>query len=131
MIGTNDSAGGEDGLESYEANLSKLIDRIRQNNSIPVINTPNPILTEVGGGTRASLPEYVEVMRKIAQQKGVILIDHWEHWQTAKPSKDSMMEWLADSLHPNHYGHIEIAKEIFKALNIYDANSKTCGLFVP
>jgi lysophospholipase L1-like esterase len=132
MIGTNDSVKGQAGLESYEANLLKIINLTRQNNGIPVINTPNPIITEIGGGvTRTSLPEYSEVMRKVSKQKNVILIDHWKHWETAKPNKDAMMEWLADSIHPNAYGHIEIAKEIFKCLDIYDANSKVCGLFVP
>lgn len=48
-----------------------------------------------------------------------------------KPDSDSMMEWLPDSLRPNCYGHIETAKEIFRPLNIYDGNSKVCGLFVP
>ncbi len=48
-----------------------------------------------------------------------------------KPDSDSMMEWLSDSLHPNCCGHIETAKEIFRFSNIYDVNSKVCGLFVP
>ncbi|OHB54209.1 MAG: hypothetical protein A2Y12_17035 [Planctomycetes bacterium GWF2_42_9] len=133
MIGTNDSVAGMDGVNTYESNLSKLVDLIRQSDAIPVLNTPNPILSEVGtgGANRACLSEYVRVMRKVAEQKNIILIDHWKHWETIKPGKDSMMEWLADSIHPNLYGHIEIAKEIFKALEIYDTNSPTCKLFVP
>jgi lysophospholipase L1-like esterase len=133
MIGTNDSVAGMKGVNVYESNLSKLVDLIHQSDAIPVIGTPNPILLEVGTdvANRACLPEYVKVMRRVAQQKNIILIDHWKHWETVKPSKDLMMEWLADSMHPNLYGHIEIAKEIFKALGVYDANSPTCKLFVP
>lgn len=132
MIGTNDSQLGKAGLEAYEANLLKMIDVIRQNKSMPIINTPNPIITAVGAGlVRTCLHEYVEVMRRVSQHKNAILIDHWIHWETAKPDSDSMMEWLSDSLHPNCYGHIEMAKEIFRSLNIYDVNSKVCGLFVP
>jgi len=50
MIGANDAVKGQPCLAPYKANLSKIIDLIRQNNGIPIINTPNPINTEVAGG---------------------------------------------------------------------------------
>ena len=57
------------------------------------------------------------------------MIDHWKHWEAAKPDKDAMISWLADSIHPNTYGHIEIAKKIFKTLKIYDINITVCKFF--
>lgn len=132
MIGMNDAANGQESLKFYEADLVKIIDLIRRGNGIPVINTPNPIITQIGSGAlRRCLPEYVDIMWKIAQHKNVMLIDHWNHWKTVKSDENQMMAWLADSIHPNFYGHIEIAKEIFRYLNIYDDNSKVCQLFVP
>lgn len=132
MIGTNDSAQGSTGLEPYRANLLKLVARVRQIGGIPVLNTPNPILPEIGGGKpRTALPDYVRAIREVAAQENVLVVDHWQHWKTAKPEIDAMMEWLSDSVHPNHYGHIEMAKEIFRTLEIFDSDSNTCKLFVP
>ena len=132
MIGTNDAAQGISGLESYKVNLIKLVKQVRQAGGIPILNTPNPILQESGSGKmRTSLLEYVQGIRDIARQEKVLLIDHWRHWETEKPDSDAMIRWLADSSHPNHYGHLEMAKEIFRALGVFDPDSNTCKLFVP
>jgi hypothetical protein len=43
-----------------------------------------------------------------------------------------MAAWLGDkALHPGAFGHREIAKEIFRVLDIYSAQSPTCNLEVP
>ena len=129
MIGTNDSTFGGDGIETFRSNIAVFIESVRQAGAIPVINTPNPILTEYSPN-RDDLPHYIEVLREMAQINNVVLIDHYQHWTTSKPDINSMMMWLNDSLHPNEYGHREFARLIFKTLDIFD-NSPTCSLYVP
>ncbi|OHB55061.1 MAG: hypothetical protein A2Y12_10460 [Planctomycetes bacterium GWF2_42_9] len=129
MIGTNDSTFGRDGIDTFRANISVFIESVRQTSAIPVINTPNPILTDYLPN-RKDMSLYIAVLREMAQVNDVVLIDHYQHWQTAKPNINSMMIWLNDSLHPNEYGHREIARLIFKNLDIFD-NSPTCSLYVP
>lgn len=132
MMGTNDSQNGQAGVLPYETNVLKLIDLIRRDGGIPVINTPNPVVMEAGAGIlRTSLPDYVDAMRRISEEHSVLLIDHWSYWQKRKPDNDSMMAWLNDSIHPNEYGHRAFANQLFKALNIFDAGSPTCRLFTP
>jgi lysophospholipase L1-like esterase len=133
MIGTNDCTAGKAGLKLFQANLTNLIESIRSLNSIPMINTPNPVLTakSVKGGTRKWLSEYVNVARNVAELQNTVLVDHWAHWSELKENDDLLMFWLSDSVHPNAYGHIEIAKEIFKKLEIYDSISPTCSSFTP
>ena len=129
MIGTNDSAFGPEGIDVFRSNITAFIKSVRQAGAIPVLNIPNPILAEYSP-SRKDMLLYIEVLREMSQINNVVLIDHYQHWETAKPDINSMMMWLNDALHPNEYGHREIAKLIFKRLDIFD-NSPTCSLYVP
>ena len=45
---------------------------------------------------------------------------------------DELVYLLSDgAIHPNQYGHIELAKLMFQKLGIFDPASRTCKLFVP
>jgi lysophospholipase L1-like esterase len=129
MIGTNDSTLGHDGINIFRSNILIFIENMRRIGAIPVINTPNPVITEFFPNCK-DLPLYIDVLREIAASNNVVLIDHYQHWQATKCDFNSMMMWLSDSLHPNEYGHREFAKLIFKTLDIFD-KSPTCSFWVP
>lgn len=132
MIGTNDAQAGPAKLPTYTENMVTLINWMRGDGAIPVINTPNPIIMELGcGGLRTHLSNYVDAMQRIAQEYNVLLIDHWAYWHKTKPDNDSLMNWLNDSIHPNEYGHRALAHQIFDALGIFDPASPSCRLFIP
>lgn len=131
MIGTNDSVSGEKGRASCRKNLLKIVDKIRDAGAVPVINTPNFICVKGYNGSRKDLGNYVKIACEVAAEKKIILIDHWSYWQEQRKDKESLMNWLSDSIHPNEYGHRAIANKIFMELNIYDPNSPTCKLFIP
>jgi acyl-CoA thioesterase I len=129
MIGTNDAAKQQVTPASFEANLQSLVTRIRQEGAIPLLHTPNIIITEKAG-ERKTLPEYVALIRKVAQKQSVVLVDHWQHWQERlekNPEEDIYHKWLKDPLHPNGQGHLEMARLTFKALSIFDPKSFTCS----
>ena len=60
----------------------------------------------------------------------MILIDNYQYWEEAIQEKSEQVffkQWLDDRLHPNHLGHQEIARLMFRKLGIYDPAAATCG----
>lgn len=128
MIGTNDVAKGVSKKE-YTSNLVQLIEKIRALGAIPVLHTPNPIIVKLAP-ERSTLPELIPIVREVVAENKTILVDNYGHWMEAiqkTSEKKVFREWLNDPLHPNQVGHQEIAKEMFKALDIFDPDAPTCG----
>jgi len=131
MFGMNDCNDGPAGREKFREDLATLVTRIREAGAIPLLNTPNTVYIKNSKG-REDLPEYARIVREYAVANELALVDHWEHWQQAKPDQEQLLPWIEDSrIHPGVYGHREFAKEIFRVLGIYDENSPTCKLEVP
>jgi lysophospholipase L1-like esterase len=132
MIGMNDCTLGHEGLPAFEDNYRYILDRVMENPKTSVIlHTMNPIWKEAVERYEY-LPAYVEVVRKVAQERKLPLIDHWTEWTCAieeMPRRQSF--WMNDSLHPNSFGHRAFARLMFKELGIWDDQSYTCRLPIP
>ena len=130
MIGTNDAAEERNiSIEKFGNNLMQLIDQIRAIEAIPLIMSPNIIITEKSP-ERSRLYQYIEKMSEVVNAKNVIYVDNWSLWGTELQQKyngEVFKELLNDPLHPNGYGHKEIAVALFKELSIFDPNAPTCG----
>ena len=128
MTGTNDSAQKRNvSPEEFARQLDELLDRFEAIGCLTVLQTPVPVLRDLDP-TRARLPRMAEAMRQTASRRNVPLIDHFAVW-----SGDPAEFYLhADELHPNSLGHIRIAHDIFKALDIFDPRTSwVCRLFAP
>lgn len=129
MIGTNDANNQKVPLNIFQENLTKLVTKARELGAIPILQTPNIIIEDMAP-ERAKLSEYVKVICKVSEEHNVVLIDHWQYWKKAMET-DSNNEvhtkWLKDPLHPSGYGHLELARFVFKTLSIFDAKSFTCS----
>ncbi|GAB3912027.1 hypothetical protein GCM10028803_54620 [Larkinella knui] len=125
MIGTNDCARKELTTAVFEQNLAMIVLKIRELGAIPILHTPSPILIQKAP-ERKTLPDYIPVIRRVAEDKKVILIDNYSHWQTTT-DVDVNREWLNDPLHPGARGHQEIARLMFKVVSIFDPQEPTCG----
>jgi lysophospholipase L1-like esterase len=129
MFGINDCQAVGITPSVFENNLNRIVDKIINNHSIPILQTPNAIdnkgVVKMKTASREKLPEYVDVIIKVAKKKNVILVDNWTYWKTK--GLDVFGKWLDDPLHPNAEGHLEIARLIFRTLSIYDARSFTCS----
>ena len=126
MYGINDNGAGEAGRAAFRTNLVEFLQLVRKSGAIPILNTPNPMLApEV---RRQDLPAYVQIIREVAGQEKVILVDHYDHWQKVKPNSRELSAWMNDNIHPNYMGHREFANEIFRVIGIYATNSPTCQL---
>ncbi len=130
MIGTNDAANNNNiSVDQYGANLKAIIGKIRKIEAVPILLTPNIIIVEKSP-ERNRLFEYVSKMKAIAQEEKVILVDNWNIWSVelqAKYNGEVFKHLLNDPLHPNGFGHQEIAMALFKELSIFDPESPTCG----
>jgi len=130
MFGTNDCADGRNiSLQLFKTNLDYLVSGIRALGAIPILQTPNLIITDKAP-ERSSLYKYVEVIKSVADEQKVILVDNWEYWKQTivKTSQAKVFkEWLNDPLHPNGGGHAEIARLMFRELGIFNADDPTGG----
>lgn len=130
MMGTNDCATSRNvSVSQYEANMKQLIGKIRGLGAVPILHVPTPIILEKAGERQGILP-YIEAVRNVAINEKTLLVDHWNHWQSAMDEhgqKAVYANWLNDPLHPNGHGHLEMARQLFKELNIFDPSAPTCG----
>ncbi|HEY0670292.1 MAG TPA: SGNH/GDSL hydrolase family protein [Sphingobacteriaceae bacterium] len=127
MIGTNDAAIIRNtSPDAFNKTLGSLIDHFRKLGAIPVLHTPNTIDTKrESGKQRKDIVKYISVIQKTARDKKVILVDHWQYWQSH--NKEVISEkWRNDALHPNGKGHLEIARLLFSTLSICNDKSFTC-----
>lgn len=128
MFGMNDCTAGEAGREKFRKLVQALVDKIMEAGAIPLLNTPNTIL---GSGGRGDLPAYAEIVREVATNGNIALVDHWQNWQTKRPKPEDVLPWLEDkTIHPGVLGHREFAHEVFRTLGIFDPASPTCKLEV-
>ncbi|MFD4338029.1 SGNH/GDSL hydrolase family protein [Streptomyces anulatus] len=74
----------------------------------------------------AALAEYVRAMREVADEQGVVLVDHFARWTAdfGPPSADL----LGDGLHPIERGHLMMALTMIRALRVFDPASRVCFL---
>jgi lysophospholipase L1-like esterase len=131
MLGINDSAYGEVARNLFKKDLTAIVTKIMAAGAIPVLNTPNTVYLK-NATTQADLPAYAQVVRDVAKATKAGLIDHYAHWEESKADQEALLKWLDDqSIHPNFVGHRELAKQIFRELDIFDEESPTCQLEVP
>ena len=129
MIGTNDAAVNKEiSTEQFGKNIDELVSRVRKAGGIPVLQTPNIIITEKAKG-RENLKNYIPIIREVSASNNTILVDHWAYWtdKVNQNHNEVYQKWLNDELHPNGRGHDEMAKLLFKKLSIFDADSFTCS----
>ncbi|MDM0461723.1 SGNH/GDSL hydrolase family protein [Clostridium perfringens] len=129
MLGMNDSSNQIVPLEEYRSNILELINKVREIGAIPIIQTSNIIKMDL---SRKSLKFYMDIVRAVARENNVMLIDHYSHWEELEKEDSNLKnELLNDLIHPNEKGHLEIVKFIFKELDIFEEDSYTCNLSYP
>lgn len=125
MIGMNDCTRGPEKREEFRNNLRQLIRQTRALGAVPVLHTQN--MTEPSAAKeRGDLPAYVTIVAEVAREQKTVLVDHWQHWQTACKDPQALKQWLNDPIHPNARGHREFAILTFQVLGVYSTNSPTC-----
>ena len=71
---------------------------------------------------------YMQEVRDTALRLDAPLIDHWNLWEAFHADHEGRYDWMGDAIHPNARGHLRMALDIFRALNLYDTGSKVVQL---
>lgn len=120
MYGHNDSyvdAGKTEvrvSIPRFRADLSQLVQRLREANIVPILMTP-PAYAEksgpngIGEHCNIKLAQFAEVTRQVAETLQVPLIDHFAAWSETSRNGTDLNDWTTDGYHPNPKGHIEMA----------------------
>ncbi|MFD5449490.1 GDSL-type esterase/lipase family protein [Streptomyces sp. NPDC127100] len=131
MLGTNDVATSGIGQAAYRANLVRLVAAVRAlpGGVVPMLQTPNPV-DLARWPNRTALGDYADTMRGVAQEQGVVLIDHHAHW-LASNGGSVPTGLLGDGLHPDQRGHLFVSHKMIEDLRIFDPGSRVCSLTIP
>ena len=116
MYGANDSyidRGGDQpriDKKQFGSNLRELIHRCEKMGARPILMTSNcygtkPNPNGAGQNPNDLLRDYMEVMRGVSKETGVILIDHFDFWTRSSRKGIDVGNWTTDQLHPNPIGH--------------------------
>lgn len=119
-FGINDAM-QNNGLEQFSANLTGIVNAVREKGAIPVLQTPTPTNFE----KLTELPRYAEVVRRLADREKLLLIDHAAYWKERSGSDQAHPDWMSDSVHPNAEGHRIMIKVLATALDIVPPYSQT------
>jgi lysophospholipase L1-like esterase len=131
MIGVFDAADGPRGRKAFRDQLQRIIERIRENGAVVLLHTPHRFRMD-DSPDHADMRSYVRIIREIACDLDVACVDHWAHWKRRRPNPEELRGWLDDDgIHPDKYGHRELAKLIFARLGIFDEHSPTCNAKSP
>ena len=130
LIGSNDIVKLKN-VDTYRQNLLELVRRVRNDGAIPVLQT-YPTILRVPENDKYMLryrdfPEYNQAIRQLAADESVILVDHHLYWQQFAADEKTLKLWLGEAIHPGGKGHLEMAKLIFRNLDIFDPESSCCN----
>lgn len=132
MMGMNDVAAGPAGRERFHAAYNTLIDRLRnETKALILLHTPNPITP--AATRRRDLPTYAQIVREVAKDRGVALVDQDKLWREYIARRSTDLNYLLNdgAIHPNGSGHVLFAHCTFQVLGIHDPASNTGRLYVP
>ena len=117
-FGMNDGRTGQAfTVDQYTANLSTLIDKIRDLGAIPVLQTQNYTTNTT---FNANLDTYFDAERRLALDKNVLLVDFNKQWLELGGGNRESGTYMGagNDIHPGENGHIEWAKFTLGALNM-------------
>lgn len=116
MIGMNDCSNKcPIGLNDFEVNLLKLTEMLKKLDALPILQTTCPILPGQAPERFPYFDSYMDVIRKVASNRKLPLIDHTKYWQE---HSDNHFYWMSNAFHPNSSGHKAMAEYIFQCLEI-------------
>lgn len=129
MIGMNDcSERSGVSLQYFEENLNTLAEKISALDAELVMQTTCPILPGTAPDRYDNLGLYMDIIRKVAGERDLPLIDHHKFWEK---NGDKLYYWMSNEYHPNGFGHLAFAYHIFKEMDIYNPAHPGCNLFFP
>ena len=113
-------------LDRYKANLKTLVNKVREQGGIPIIQAIN---TTTDARRATNFPLFMQGARDVANELDVFLIDHTKYWSGLGTTVTNA--WLKDTVHPNAQGHLELTNLILRELQLDTEDSYTKKLAYP
>lgn len=127
-VGLNDARHETAGLPEFRTTYERVV---AESGCVMVAQTPNGATPGVSEFVTQYGHEYADAIRTLAKELDLPLVDHGAVWDAVVAEGRSIEPWIGQGCHPNGYGHRVMAHTIFKALDIFAADSLTCRLPYP
>lgn len=116
MLGSADAASGPAGRVRFRELLNEIIDALAETKSALILQTP-PTARPDRKSDAKSLAMYAGVVRDVAAERNIALIDHWSLFEQRLAQADSEPDWWSTGGQlPNVRGHVELARQVVEAL---------------
>ncbi len=131
MYGANDSWVPPDfnfsavSVKDFSTAIGKMVNRLLGLSIDPILMTTTPICNPDFSGdaetdyleiNKQSLEEHLHEVRKLANEKQILLIDHYKIWHQMDEQNGIIRNLLPDGVHPGAEGNNLLATTIFQAL---------------
>ncbi len=117
MLGPTDAAAGAAGRAKFESQLHKVVDAFEVSATTLILQTP-PTARPDRWTDLSDLSAYVDLVREVAANREVPLIDHCSLFENRLSKADSEPDWWsAEGVLPNVRGHVELARQLVAALS--------------
>ncbi|MEI6520556.1 MAG: SGNH/GDSL hydrolase family protein [bacterium] len=107
-------------LDTYKANVAKMVDKGQAAGAQVVLLTPTIIQEDVKNEGNIRLDMYVAAMKDIAAEKKCKIIDLHAMFINALNTKPAGLRLTADGVHMNPYGDAMMAIGVLRALGVSD-----------
>ena len=111
-------------LQYFKKKVEQFIDEARADGALVILGAPNSMKMSYGEAIQRIFYEeyFAPVIREIASEKQVLLVDYLTHFVNNRVYADSF--WFTDDgIHCNQLGYLEHARTFFTDLGMYDSES--------
>ena len=116
MLGSSDATSGLAGRDKFRQQLGSIVDALTRSCAALILQTP-PTARPDRWTESNDVAAYVEIIREVADERSVALIDHWAAFEDRLANADSEPDWWsAGGVLPNVRGHVELARQVIDAV---------------
>ncbi|WP_217595613.1 SGNH/GDSL hydrolase family protein [Cohnella sp. GbtcB17] len=107
-------------LERYADNLRRICTRSRHGDAEPILQTYYcPMYHQRADGFKSVFESYMEVIRTIAREMGVLLVDQYDRFEPFyRKQPEQYAKLMLDSMHVNHLGNLIMGMHISRAFQL-------------
>lgn len=105
-------------IDEYRSNLESIIKQITENGARMILLTPYMVDTNPLEPMRTTMLQYAEVCKELAQKYNLEVLELQTLFEGLMAKGVTSYELSNDRIHPSHKGHMAIALELMKKLQM-------------
>ncbi len=111
-------------IYEFEKNLEYIIDTLQKGGSKIILMTPNALGKRHEKWRYDNTEKYVEIIRKLAVENEIVLIDQWAIYENYSASGKDIDDFLLDGTHPNDTWHQKLAELLANSIKSITKSTK-------